>query len=82
MLRLGKKNEKREFHFTFRSKFGLNGQHLGGSKIWAEQLLRKMKHRHHFYTTLMIQSRHMVEAICQKRKLYILLDMMMMLQAA
>ena len=34
------------------------------------------------YGGLMIQSRHMVEAICQKRKLYILLDMMMMLQAA
>ena len=51
MLRLGKKNEKREFHFTFRSKFGLNGQHLGGSKIRAERLLRKMKHQPTFSTT-------------------------------
>ena len=32
----GEKNEQGGFHFTFRSKFGLNGQHLGGSKIWAE----------------------------------------------
>ena len=51
MLRLGKKNEKREFHFTFRSKFGLNGQHLGGSKIWAERLLRKMKRNRKILTT-------------------------------
>ena len=32
-----KKKEQGGFHFTFRSKFGLNGQHWGGSQIWAER---------------------------------------------